>query len=79
VLAGAAERLPELYLYRYVTPPRTLFRDVSQLLAGQTLRFVFDGRKWRTLRGRLRSHRRRLVKQIKHPLRTAATWAALRG
>lgn len=34
--------LPEFFLYRYVTPPRTLFRNVSQLLAGQRLRFEYD-------------------------------------
>ena len=39
--------LPELFVYRYVSPPRTLFKDVDQLLAGQTLRFEFDGNVWR--------------------------------
>jgi asparagine synthetase B (glutamine-hydrolysing) len=41
-----AERLPEFYLYRYVTPPRTLFKGIDQLIAGQRLRFEFDGQRW---------------------------------
>jgi asparagine synthetase B (glutamine-hydrolysing) len=40
-------RLAELMVYRYVAPPRTLFRGIDQVLAGQRLRFEFDGRTWR--------------------------------
>jgi asparagine synthetase B (glutamine-hydrolysing) len=40
-------RLGELFVYRYVSPPRTLFRDVSQLLAGERLRFELRDDAWR--------------------------------
>ena len=42
-----AGRLSELFLYLYVTAPRTLYRGIDQLLAGQRLRFAFDGATWR--------------------------------
>ena len=32
-------RMAELFVYRYVSAPNTLFKDVHQLLAGQRLRF----------------------------------------
>jgi asparagine synthetase B (glutamine-hydrolysing) len=37
----------ELFVYRYVTAPRTLFKGIDQLLAGQRLRFELDGDVWR--------------------------------
>jgi asparagine synthetase B (glutamine-hydrolysing) len=40
-------RLAELFVYRYVSPPRTLFRGVSQLLAGERLRFELRDGAWR--------------------------------
>jgi asparagine synthetase B (glutamine-hydrolysing) len=48
-------RLPELFVYRYVSPPLTLFKGVSQLLAGETLRFERDGHTWRMTRRELYS------------------------
>ena len=41
------ERLPELFIYRYVSAPRTLFKGIHQLLSGQRLRFEHDGQTWR--------------------------------
>jgi asparagine synthetase B (glutamine-hydrolysing) len=40
------ERLPEMFVYRYVSPPRTPFKGVDQLVAGERRRFTFDGRSW---------------------------------
>ena len=42
-----ADRLPEFFVYRYVTAPRTLFKRVDQMQAGERLRFEFDGRSWK--------------------------------
>src|SRR3954469_14514855 len=44
------QRLPELFVYRYVSPPRTLFKGIDQLLAGQRLRFERAGDAWRQAR-----------------------------
>ena len=41
-------RLPELFVYRYISPPRTLFKGIDQLLAGERLSFERDaGGSWR--------------------------------
>lgn len=48
------ERLPEFFTYRYVTAPRTLFRGIDQLIAGQRLRFESDGNgAWRRVAAEL--------------------------
>lgn len=49
------ERMPELFMFRYVSPPRTLFKGVEQLLAGQRLRFEPDREGWRQARSELYS------------------------
>jgi asparagine synthetase B (glutamine-hydrolysing) len=41
------QRLPEFFTYRYLTAPRTLFKGVDQMQAGERLRFAFDGDAWR--------------------------------
>jgi asparagine synthetase B (glutamine-hydrolysing) len=46
-LVENSEALGELFVYRYVTPPGTLFKGIQQLAAGQRLRFEFDGDAWR--------------------------------
>ena len=47
-------RLPELFVYRYISPPRTLFKGIDQLLAGETLRFEPGaGGSWRPTERRL--------------------------
>ena len=49
-LEGDAARLPELFVYRYVSPPNTLFKDVRPVLAGERLRFERAGDGWRQTR-----------------------------
>ena len=46
-------RLPELFTYRYVTAPRTLFRHVDQMQAGQRLRFSFETGRWKQVASEL--------------------------
>lgn len=47
-------RLPELFVYRYISPPRTLFKGIDQLLAGERLRFELNGASaWRQTRREL--------------------------
>jgi asparagine synthetase B (glutamine-hydrolysing) len=43
-------RLPELFVYRYISPPNTLFKGIRQVLAGQRLRFERSGDGWRQTR-----------------------------
>ena len=47
------DRLPELFVYRYVSPPNTLFKDIRQVLAGQRLRFEWSGARWSEARSTL--------------------------
>src|SRR3954447_1528685 len=41
------QRLPELFVFRYVSPPRTLLKGIDQLVAGERLRFSREGGAWR--------------------------------
>jgi asparagine synthetase B (glutamine-hydrolysing) len=39
--------LPEFFVYRYIMPPRTLYKDIEQLVAGGRLFVEFDDGRWR--------------------------------
>jgi asparagine synthetase B (glutamine-hydrolysing) len=47
-----AGEMAELFIYRYITAPRTLFEGIDQLLAGQSVCFEFDGHLWRRIAAR---------------------------
>jgi asparagine synthetase B (glutamine-hydrolysing) len=49
-LEDDASRLPELFVYRYVSPTNTLFKGIRQVPAGQRLRFERAGDGWREAR-----------------------------
>ena len=49
-LAEDPDVLPELFSYRYVSAPRTMFKGVRQMLAGERLRFEHDGAAWRAVK-----------------------------
>jgi hypothetical protein len=41
--------LPEFFLYRYVMPPATLYKDILQAIAGEHLQFDFSDHKSRIM------------------------------